>query len=346
MSDRTAIFDPSTLEVVCTGLGFSEGPIAMPDGTVLLVDIKNQCLTRARPGGACEVVAKIPGGPNGAAIGPDGRVYICNNGGFEWVEVPLPNKQVISVGEYQAKNYLGGSVQALDLTSGKLETLYKDCQIGTDMTGLGSRTPKEVPSPSVLRGPDDLVFDSTGGFWIADFGKSRPRDKDLTGIYYARADGSSIREKIFPLDGPNGIALSPAGDRLYASLTFRRTLLYWELDGPGSIRPNPETMDGAHVLRAGLPGDLDSIKVDEQGNVYALTILPKKTPFCNGGVTVVSPQGEILEYFEIAIPGRFVPMPSNLCWGGPDRKTAYITCGGSDMLVKVRTSIAGLPPAN
>jgi len=343
---NSPVFDTSTLEVVCQGLGFSEGPIAMPDGTVLLVDIKNQCLTRVWPGGSYEVVAKIPGGPNGAAIGPDGRVYICNNGGFDWAEVPLPNRQVISVGEYQAKDYQGGSVQVLDLASGKLETLYRECATSTDMSGLGPRTPKEIPSPSVLRGPDDLVFDSAGGFWIADFGKSRPRDKDLTGIYYARTDGSYIREKIFPLDGPNGVALSPAGDRLYASLTFRRTLLYWELDRPGSIRPNPETMDGAHVLRDGLPGDLDSIKVDEQGNVYAVTILPKKTPFCNGGVTVVSPQGEILEYFEIAIPGLFVPMPSNLCWGGPDRKTAYITCGGSDMLVKVRTSIAGLRAAN
>ena len=340
------IFDASTLEVVCTGLGFPEGPIAMPDGSVLLVDIKKQCLTRVRPDGTQEVAANIPGGPNGAAIGPDGRVYICNNGGFEWGEVPLPNKQIISVGEYQAKTYTGGSVQALDLKSGKLETLYTDCAIGTDMSGLGPRAPKEVPMPSQLRGPDDLVFDSAGGFWIADFGKSRPRDKDQTGIYYARPDGSYIREKIFPLDGPNGIALSPAGDRLYASLTFRRTLLYWELDGPGSIRPNPETIDGSHVLRDGLPGDLDSIKVDEQGNVYAMTILPKKTPFCNGGIAVVSPRGELLEHFELAIPGLFVPMPSNLCWGGPDRKTAYITCGGSDMLLKVRTSIAGLRPAN
>lgn len=344
MTGPTAIFDAASLEVVCRGLGFSEGPIAMPDGSVLLVDIKNECLTRVRPDGSPEVVAKIPGGPNGAAIGPDGLVYVCNNGGFTWTEMPLPNKQVLSVGEYQAASYQGGSIQTLDLASGALKTIYTDCEIGTDMTGLGVRPPREVARPSSLRGPDDLVFDGAGGFWIADFGKARPRERDTTGIYYARTDGTYIREKIFPLDGPNGIALSPAGDRLYASLTFRRQLLYWELDGPGSIRPNPDTIDGAHVLNAALPGDLDSIKVDSQGNIYALTILRKKTPFCNGGVTVVSPQGEILEFFEIALPGLFVPMPSNLCWGGPDRRTAYITCGASDMLVKVRTSIPGPGP--
>jgi gluconolactonase len=340
------VFDASTLEVVCQGLGFPEGPIALSDGTVLLVDIKKECLTRVRPDGSQELVAKVPGGPNGAAIGADGRIYICNNGGFDWAELPLPNGQVISVGEHQAKGYSGGSVQVFDPRTGELETLYTECEISTDLSGLGPRAPREHPSRSVLRGPDDLVFDGAGGLWIADFGKSRPRDKDVTGIYYAHADGSYIRERIFPLDGPNGIALSPAGDRLYASLTFRRTLLYWELDGPGSIRPNPETIDGSYVLNAAMPGDLDSIKVDEQGNVYAVTILPRKTPFCNGGVAVVSPQGEIVDYFEIAVPGKYVPMPSNLCWGGPDRRTAYITCGSSDILAKVRTSIPGLRPAH
>ena len=345
MSGASPIFDVSTLAVACEGLGFSEGPVALPDGSVLLVDIKKQCLTRVMPDGTQVVVAKLPGGPNGAAFGPDGRLYIANNGGFAWQEFPLPNSQVISLGEHQAKDYAGGSIQVLDLATGQLDTLYTECGIGTDLSGLGPRTPKEVPSPSRLRGPDDLVFDSAGGFWFADFGKSRARDKDTTGIYYARTDGTYIREKIFPLDGPNGIALSPAGDRLYVSLTFRRQLLYWELDGPGSIRPNPATIDGAYVLHAAMPGDLDSIKVDEHGNVHAITILPSKTPLCNGGVTVVSPSGEIVERFELAVPGRFMPMPSNLCWGGPDGKTAWITGGGSDALLKVRTSIAGLRPA-
>ena len=345
MPSASPIFDATSLEIVSRGHGFSEGPIALPDGNMLLVDIRKECLTRVRPDGSQEVAAKIPGGPNGIAFGPDGRLYIANNGGFAWADFPLPNGQVISVGEYQAPGYSGGSVQALDLASGRLETLYTACTVGTSMSGLGSRPPKEVPVQVSLRGPDDLVFDSAGGFWVADFGKARPRERDTTGLYYARPDGSSIVEKVFPLDAPNGIALSPDGKRLYASLTFRRTLLYWELDAPGIIRPNPDSVDGAYVLRAGLPGDLDSIKVDQAGNVYAMTILPRKTPFCNGGIAVVSPAGELLEHFELALPGTFIPMPSNLCWGGSDRRTAYITGGGSDLLLKVRTSIPGLSPA-
>jgi gluconolactonase len=110
MKSSSPVFDTSTLEVVCHGLGYSQGPIAMPDGTLLLVDIKNECLTRIRPDGSQELVVKVPGGPNGAAVGPDGKIYMCNNGGFEWKEMLLFNGQVISVGEYQSPDYQGGSL--------------------------------------------------------------------------------------------------------------------------------------------------------------------------------------------------------------------------------------------
>src|SRR3990167_8629718 len=75
------------IEIVAEGLLFPEGPIAMPDGSVILVEIKRQTLTRVFPDGRIEVIAEMPGGPNGAAIGPDGRCYVCNNGGFEWMEI-------------------------------------------------------------------------------------------------------------------------------------------------------------------------------------------------------------------------------------------------------------------
>jgi sugar lactone lactonase YvrE len=73
------------IRVLATGLEFPEGPVVMPDGSVVLVEIRGQRLTRVWPDGAKEVVASIPGGPNGAAIGPDGKCYLCNNGGFSWM---------------------------------------------------------------------------------------------------------------------------------------------------------------------------------------------------------------------------------------------------------------------
>ena len=72
------------IRVLATDLAFPEGPVVMPDGSVVLVEIRAQQLTRVWPDGRKEVVAKIPGGPNGAALGPDGKMYLCNNGGFSW----------------------------------------------------------------------------------------------------------------------------------------------------------------------------------------------------------------------------------------------------------------------
>jgi gluconolactonase len=63
----------SDFEVIATGLQFPEGPIVMPDGSVILVEIKRKTLTRVWKGRQ-EVIANIGGGPNGAAIGPDGAV--------------------------------------------------------------------------------------------------------------------------------------------------------------------------------------------------------------------------------------------------------------------------------
>ena len=62
------------LELVTEGLQFPEGPIAMADGSVVLVEIRRGTLTRVRPNGAQEIIATLGGGPNGAAVGPDGAV--------------------------------------------------------------------------------------------------------------------------------------------------------------------------------------------------------------------------------------------------------------------------------
>ena len=73
---------------ITSGLKFPEGPVAMPDGSVILVEIARQTLTRVMPDGKQHVVAKLGGGPNGAAMGPKGKIYVTNNGGFNWIERP------------------------------------------------------------------------------------------------------------------------------------------------------------------------------------------------------------------------------------------------------------------
>ncbi|MCA1748587.1 MAG: SMP-30/gluconolactonase/LRE family protein, partial [Sphingomonadales bacterium] len=73
-------------ELVAEGLRFPEGPVAMADGSVILVEIAEEKITRVHPDGTKSTVAEPGGGPNGLAIGPDGKLYCCNNGGFSYVE--------------------------------------------------------------------------------------------------------------------------------------------------------------------------------------------------------------------------------------------------------------------
>jgi len=292
---------------LASGLQFPEGPVALADGSVMLVEIKRGTLTRIAPDGQKSVVAKTGGGPNGAAVGPDGKMYVCNNGGFEWHEIGpllLPGNQ--------PADYTGGSIQRVDLATGAVETLYTAC------------------GPNPLRGPNDLVFDETGGFWFSDHGKTRPRDRDRGGLYYARPDGKTIREVVHPLDAPNGVGLSPDGKRVYVAETHTGRVFYWELKGPGEIAPHSSPNQG-HLL-AGLPGLqlLDSLAVDSAGNVCVATIV-------NGGITVISPDGAKIEH--VPLPD---PLTTNICFGGPDLRTAYVTLSATGKLVSFAWPRPGL----
>ncbi len=294
------------VEIIAEGLQFPEGPIAMPDGSVILVEIKRQTLTRVTPDGRRETIAEIPGGPNGAALGPDGRVYVCNNGGFEWREVM---GQTIS-GDAPA-DYRGGSIVAVDLKSGKVETLYKE--VG------GHR----------LKGPNDIVFDKAGGFWFTDLGKSYHRCRDHGGLYYARPDGSKIIEAAYPLFSANGVGLSPDEKTVYVADTFTARLYAFDLSAPGEIAPTPLPLPGRVV--GSVPGMqfFDSLAVEESGRICVATLL-------NGGITVFTEDGA---FEHVPMPDLF---PTNLCFGGRDRRDAYITLSGTGRLGKVRWPRPGL----
>lgn len=294
---------------IATGLQFPEGPIAMPDGSVILVEIARGTLSRVDADGNVSVIAELGGGPNGAALGPDGMIYVCNNGGFRWHEMDgllFPGRQ--------ADDYSGGRIERVDPATGAFEVLY------TAVNG------------HPLKGPNDLVFDRHGGFWFTDHGKIRKRDKDHGGIYYATIDGRTIREVIFPLDAPNGIGLSPEEDRVYVAETVARRVWAYDIVGPGEIR-RVRRFGGPGELVAGLPDNqmLDSLAIDGDGNICVATLM-------RGGITSISPDGQRREFTEMGDP-----MTTNICFGGEGLKTAFITLSASGRLVATDWPVAGLP---
>lgn len=301
---------PAGLRVLATGLGFPEGPIAMSDGSVLLLEVERQTLTRVHPNGSVEVVARIPGGPNGGAIGPDGACYVCNNGGARWVE-----RHGFRFPTLPSEEYQGGSIQKVDLETGEVTTLYTHC------------------NGRQLNAPNDLVFDAAGGFWFSDHGKIRRRDQDRGGVYYAKSDGSLIREVIFPISGPNGIGLAPDEGTLYVAETPTARLWAFVLAEPGVIDPDRVVPVDAGRCIFGFGGYrfFDSLALDRYGNISIATLI-------GAGVVTVTPEGQIVEW--VALPDRF---PTNICFGGTDLATAFITLGGTGRLVSIPWARPGLP---
>lgn len=342
--------DNTQIIVVNDSLEYPEGPIHCNDGGIILVEIKGEKLTHVSADGTTKTLASIKGGPNGAAVGPDGCIYICNDGGFEWTSIPNINKNPILVGGDQPANYTGGKLQKVDPATGSVTDVFTQCSEREFPVGSTDATAAWSP-PFKLCGPDDLVFDELGGYWFSDFGKTRERDRDITGVYYVSPDGKTITQKIYPLNSPNGIALSPDGKRLYVALTYERKIVYYELSEPGKISPNTikgpnsGSLDGSYLLTANLEGQaiLDSMAIDAEGNVYVATMLPNgANPMTNGGISVISPDGDI-EFISIKLPGTdFSPLPSNICFGGPDMKTAFVTCGAAGYLLKMPAKVAGL----
>lgn len=206
-------------ELIADGLRFPEAPVVMDDGSVIVTEIEAGRITRCWPGGRKAVVATPGGGPNGLAIGPDGKLYCCNNGGFEYTE---SNGYLAPHGI--AKDYSGGRIERIDIETGAVEILYKSGDNGV-----------------VLRGPNDIMFDSHGGFWFTDHGKVdyEKRCHDIVGIFYAKADGSFIEEVIFPSNNPNGVGLSPDGKALYAAETYTCRLMKFNITAPGKVAPTP-----------------------------------------------------------------------------------------------------------
>lgn len=298
-----------TTRVLAEGLQFPEGPVAMPDGSVVLVEIARGTVTRVGNDGTVSVLATPGGGPNGLALGPDGAFYLCNNGGFLWHREPPPFRPIGT-----PENYETGRIERIDPTTGAVRLLYDSCE--------GQR----------LCGPNDIVFDADGGFYFTDLGKTRARNRDHGGIFYARPDGSYIARVAYPVLTPNGIGLSPDGRTLYFAETETARLWALDLQAPGVARKHPFPSPHGARLVAGLSGyqRFDSLAVDAAGNICVATLI-------TGAITVISPVGEVLRQVPTGDP-----YTTNICFGGPDLRTAYVTLSGSGRLVAMGWAQAGL----
>ncbi len=214
----------------------------------------------------------------------------------------------------QASDYVSGRIERVDPKSGAVTVLYDRC------------------GANKLNGPNDIVFDAHGGFYFTDLGKTRARDRDHGAIYYALADGSRIGEVAGHALTPNGIGLSPDGTVLYVAETEPARLWAFDITAPGVVRKQGWPSPHGGRLVAGLGGfqRFDSLAVEASGNICVATLV-------TGCISVIAPDGRLV---------RQVPMPdpvtTNICFGGPDLRTAYVTLSGIGQLVAMDWAEPGL----
>lgn len=299
-------------DIVTEGLAFPEGPVVFPDGSVIVVEIGAGQVTRVWGDGRKEVVAKTGGGPNGAAIGLDNALYICNSGAVDWVEHCHLGEGPEAVGR----------IERIDLSTGKVDRLYESCE------------------GRPLGAPNDLVVDKAGGIWFTDTGKSRPRTWSKSGLFYCSPDGSSIREVFakavsdrgFGAVSYNGIGLSPDGNTVYVADVRTARVMGFSLAGYGTLAPGTGVRGAPDRVLASIPGEigLDSMALTASGKLCVGTIW-------NGGIAVIDPRDGQFEHHPF--PDEYV---TNIAFGGTDMRTAYITLSGTGKLIRTRWPEPGL----
>jgi gluconolactonase len=306
------------MRVAGSGLGFVEGPVSLPDGRILFTDVGEGQLVLLDPAtGDTRIFADTEGGPNGIAVGPDGYFYICNNGGMT---ARKENGRVIAEAGSRGDRPVTPCIQRVS-PSGAVETLYTEC------------------NGRALVAPNDLVFDAEGGFYFTDMGHPQGELTDLGALHYALPDGSRIetiaREAwpFLPPTQPNGCALSPDGKTLYVAETVTARLWAWTIEAPGRLAPDPDgfVANGARFVH-GAEGHalFDSLGVDGAGNICVATIL-------RGGISVIRPDGILDSFIDIGDP-----FPTNICFGGPDLRKAYVTSSGTGRIVEIDWPRPGL----
>jgi gluconolactonase len=191
-------------EVIATGLDFPEGPVWRGDA-LDFVEIEGGRVSRWTPNGAVAPVAVTGGGPNGAALGPDGALYVTQNGGMH-------REGRVTAGILRITS--AGEVQTVATSVGDLE----------------------------LGGPNDLAFGPDGRLWFTDpRGAADPRHNELPGRLFAIDPSTGDGELVVELEPvfPNGIAFLADGTVVWTE-SFSRRVMRLDDGRPAVVAQLPE----------------------------------------------------------------------------------------------------------
>lgn len=166
--------------------------------------------------------------------------------------------------------------------------------------------------------PNDVAIDAEGNLYASD-----PNWNDGTGQLWRISKDGKVTRLGEKLGTTNGIEVSPDGKYLYVNETVQRGIWRYPIKADGAVGER-------ELVKQFDDHGFDGMRCDVDGNLYV-------TRYGKGTVVKLSPQGEVLK--EIDVLGK---QPSNLCFGGPDGKTIYVTEVEHTRLVQFRVDKPGL----
>ncbi len=275
--------------VIAENLKFPEGPALDRAGNLFVVEMAAGHVSKIAPDGSVSVFAETGGGPNGANFGPDGQLYVCNNGGAA-----------------------GGKREP-----GRVERISP----GGDVTVLISEVAGEP-----LNSPNDLGFDEHGNFYFTDpiWGGNTVEEAPAGHICFHDTNGKTRRIHTGFLF-PNGIGISPDGRMLLVCESTTYKLHAFDIREPGVLGPQREF---------GYLGDgaiSDGFAFDADGNVLCCG-------FGSGQIHVFPPAGGE----KIATLDFEDKQVTNVCFGGPEFKSLFVTESGTGRVVRTEWERPGM----
>ncbi|HCE05230.1 MAG TPA: gluconolactonase, partial [Verrucomicrobiales bacterium] len=181
----------------------------------------------------------------------------------------------------------------------------------------GTRAVEVLAHESKMNQPNDLAIAPNGRLYASD-----PNWGAKTGqLWRIDPDGTTTRLAT-DMGTTNGVEVSPDGKRLYVNESVQRNVWVFDIQPDGGVA-------NKRLLQQFPDHGFDGMRCDADGNLYI-------TRYGKGTVAVLSPEGELLR--EINVLGA---RPSNLCFGGPDGRTVYVTEVEHRRLVQFRVEIPG-----
>jgi gluconolactonase len=282
-----ALAPDASLERLADGFEFTEGPVwDFAAGHLTFSDIPGDTMYRYVPGEGVSTYRKPSNFSNGMTLDADGRIVVCEH---------------------------------------RTRRVTREVEPGTFETVAESYGGQQLNAPNdVIVAPDGSIVFTDPHYGLGEgFGGPAEQVLPHRGVYRVPPGGGEPQLLVDDFEGPNGLALSPAGDVLYVDDTERAHIRAFTV-GDGWA------LSGGEVL-VELSGDgegvLDGLKLDEQGRIYCTG---------PGGVFICTPSGMVLG--RIRVP----EVAANLAWGDEDARTLYITA--SDKLYRLRTQVPGFAP--